>query len=166
VGDADAVVAFFGGTDAVRFVQQYEEFGLKGQVPLYGHWSLTVDPLLEQEGSAAEGITTVQEYTNTIDNPASQEFVDAWTAEFGSAPNAWNEQGYVAAMAIAQALEDTDGEASGSDLAAAIRGVSLDAPRGTVTFDDEGQVKQQLSIATTRSEGGGFVNALLDAGSN
>jgi branched-chain amino acid transport system substrate-binding protein len=166
VGDADAVVAFFGGTDAVRFVQQYEEFGLKSSVPLYGHWSLTVDPLLAEQGAAAEGITTVQEYSNTIDNAASQEFIDAWTEEFGTAPNAWNEQGYVAAMAIAQALEDTDGQASGAELGEAIRNVELDAPRGTVTFDDEGQVEQQLYIATVRQEGDGFVNALLDAAAN
>jgi branched-chain amino acid transport system substrate-binding protein len=166
VGDADAVVAFFGGTDAVRFVQQYEEFGLKEQVPLYGHWALTVDPLLAEQGASAEGIVTVQEYSNTIDNPASQEFIKAWTEEFGSAPNAWNEQGYVAAMAIAAALEATDGEASGSDLAAAIRGVELDAPRGTVTFDDEGQVVQELYVAEVRQEGDGYVNALLESGSN
>jgi branched-chain amino acid transport system substrate-binding protein len=166
VGEADAVIAFFGGTDAVRFVQQYEEFGLKEQVPLYGHWSLTVDPLLAEQGDAAEGVVTVQEYSNTIDNAASQDFIEAWTEEFGSAPNAWNEQGYVAAMAIAAALEATDGEASGSDLAEAIRSVELDAPRGTVTFDDEGQVVQQLYIAEVREEGDGFVNALLDTSSN
>jgi branched-chain amino acid transport system substrate-binding protein len=166
VGDADAVVAFFGGTDAVRFVQQYEEFGLKGEVPLYGHWSLTVDPLLTEQAAAAEGIITVQEYSNTIDNAASQEFIEAWTEEFGSAPNAWNEQGYVAAMAIAAALEATDGEARGSDLAEAIRGVELDAPRGTVTFDDEGQVEQELYVAEVRQEGDGFVNALLESSSN
>jgi branched-chain amino acid transport system substrate-binding protein len=166
VGEADAVIAFFGGTDAVRFVQQYEEFGLKEQVPLYGHWSLTVDPLLAEQGDAAEGVVTVQEYSNTIDNAASQGFIEAWTEEFGSAPNAWNEQGYVAAMAIAAALEATDGEASGSDLAEAIRSVELDAPRGTVTFDDEGQVVQELYIAEVRQEGDGFVNALLDSSSN
>ena len=166
VGDADAVIAFFGGTDAVRFVQQYEEFGLKEQVPLYGHWALTVDPLLAEQGASAKGIVTVQEYSNTIDNPASQEFIKAWTEEFGSAPNAWNEQGYVAAMAIAAALEATDGEATGSDLAKAIRGVKLDAPRGTVTFDDEGQVVQELYVAEVRQEGDGYVNALLQSGSN
>ena len=166
VGDADAVVAFVGGTDAVRFVQQYEEFGLKGDVPLYGHWSLTVDPLLAEQAAAAEGIVTVQEYSNTIDNAASQDFIEAWTEEFGTAPNAWNEQGYVAAMAIAAALDATDGEASGKELAEAIRAVELDAPRGTVTFDDEGQVEQQLYIAEVRKEGDGFVNALLDSSSN
>jgi len=166
VGDADAVVAFFGGTDAVRFVQQYEEFGLKGKVALYGHWSLTVDPLLAEQASSAEGITTVQEYSNTIDNPASREFIEAWTEEYGTAPNAWNEQGYVAAMAIAQALEATDGQASGAELGKAIRGVELDAPRGTVTFDDEGQVEQELYIATVRREGDGFVNALQDSAAN
>jgi branched-chain amino acid transport system substrate-binding protein len=166
IGDVDAVVAFFGGTDAVRFVQQYDEFGLKDTTPLYGHWSLTVDPLLEQEADSAEGIVTVQEYSNTIDNPASTSFIESWTAEFGSPPNAWNEQGYVAAMAIAAGIEATDGEAGGADLAAAIRASELDAPRGTVTFDDEGQVEQSLYMATVGREGDGFVNALLGDSSN
>jgi branched-chain amino acid transport system substrate-binding protein len=159
--DTDAVVAFFGGTDAVRFVQQYSEFGLKGKTPLYGHWSLTVDPLLVQQGKAAEGLVTVQEYSATIENAASTSFIEAWKAKNGGAvPNAWNEQGYVAAMAIAAGLESSGGAVKGAALAKAIRGAQIDAPRGKVTFDDKGQIVQPLYIARVKVQGSGFVNAL------
>jgi branched-chain amino acid transport system substrate-binding protein len=157
--DTDAVVAFFGGNDAVRFVQQYSDFGLK-RLPLYGHWSLTVDPLLAQEGAAAEGIVTVQEYSRTLDNPASTAFVKAWADAKGSPPNAWNEQGYVAAMAIAAGAEAAPG-ATGAELATAIRASKLDAPRGAVTFDDHGQVQQQLYIASVAPDSAGMVNTLV-----
>src|SRR5262245_65837116 len=34
---ADAVFAFFGGADAVRFVRQYQEYGFAGRLPLRGY---------------------------------------------------------------------------------------------------------------------------------
>jgi branched-chain amino acid transport system substrate-binding protein len=155
--DADAVVVFFGGNDAVRFVQQYKDFGLAGKTPLYGHWALTVDPLLAQMTDAAVGITTVQEYNATLDNPANKAFIQAWTAKFGSPPNAWNEQGYVAAMAIGKALE-ANPSASKTELGKAIQSVKLDAPRGPVSFAANGQVVQTLYIARVERGASGLVN--------
>lgn len=155
--DADSVVVFFGGNDAVRFVQQYKDFGLAGKTPLYGHWALTVDPLLAQMTDAAVGITTVQEYNATIDNPANQAFIKAWTAKFGSPPNAWNEQGYVAAMAIGKALE-ANPTASRAELGKAIQAVKLDAPRGPVSFAANGQVVQPLYIAQVERGPSGLLN--------
>ena len=55
VKGADAVYAWFSGTDAVRFVQQYEEFGLKKRLPLFGYNSITDDPYLGSIGEAALG---------------------------------------------------------------------------------------------------------------
>ncbi|MQA88418.1 MAG: ABC transporter substrate-binding protein [Streptosporangiales bacterium] len=152
--DADGVIAFFGGTDAVRFIEQYADFGLKGKIPLYGHWALTVGPLLASMGDSAVGVTTVQEYFASIDTPANQKFVEAWRAEFGSEPNAWNEQGYVAAQVLAEALRATQGDTEPETLAKAIRDVRLDAPRGAIRFDEHGQVVQPLYIAEVEAKGG------------
>lgn len=159
--DADAALAFFGGTDAVRFVQQYHQFGLSQKLPLYGHWALTVDPLLVQEGAAAEGIVTVQEYAHTVSNAANDTFKQAWSAKFGAQPNAWNEQGYVAAQVIDAALK-AQPNATGEELGKAIQAVKLDAPRGSVSFDDHGQLTQPIYIAKVTRSADGFVNEPIE----
>ena len=69
VKGADAVYAWYAGTDAVRFVQQYQEFGLKKRIPLYGYAVLTDDPYLPTMGDAALGIITSCRYAWSIDTP-------------------------------------------------------------------------------------------------
>lgn len=162
--DADAAIAFFGGTDATRFTQQFDQFGWKAKLPLYGHWSLTVDPLLAQEGKSAEGITTVQEYTSAIDNATNKKFVEDWKAAHnGTPPNAWNSQGYTAAMVIAAALESTKGKASGEELGKAVRAVKVDAPLGKVTFNSNGGIVAPIYYAVVKASGSGYVNAIVSA---
>src|SRR5690606_10857880 len=48
----DAVVAFFAGAGAAKFIKDYEAAGLKGNIPLYGSGLLT-DGILDVVGDAA-----------------------------------------------------------------------------------------------------------------
>ena len=50
---AKAVFAFFSGTDAVNFVKQYDQFGLKQQVKLTGAGFLTEPDVLPAQGSGS-----------------------------------------------------------------------------------------------------------------
>lgn len=160
--DADAAVVFFAGADAVRFVEQYKEFGLTGDLPLYSHWALTIEPLLAQQtAEAAVGITVVSEYSPTIDNPTNAAFVEAWQAEFGFVPSGWNIQGYTAAMAIDEALK-ANPNATGADLAAAIHAVELDAPQGSVSFADNGRMLAPIYIARVEDTTDGLRNVIID----
>src|SRR3989304_1529697 len=72
---ADAVWAFFGGADGIRFVKQYKEYGLSERFPLIGYNVLTDDTILPAIGDTAIGIVTVGAYTATIDTPESKAFV-------------------------------------------------------------------------------------------
>ena len=72
VKGADAVFGFYAGTDAVRFVQQYQEFGLKKRLPLYGHAAMVDDPYLPSIGDAAIGLITSGHYTFMIDSPKNR----------------------------------------------------------------------------------------------
>ena len=78
---ADAVYTFYTGTDAVRFVQQFQEFGLKKRLPLFGHNTLTDDPYLPSIGDAALGIITVGHYSATLDTPRNRAFVKGYSAK-------------------------------------------------------------------------------------
>src|SRR6185312_11174462 len=72
---AKAVYAFFSGTDAVNFVKQYDQFGLKGQVKLTGAGFLTEPDVLPAQGKSALGVITGHFYTPLLDNPTNQRFV-------------------------------------------------------------------------------------------
>ena len=79
---ADSVYAWFAGTDAVRFVQQYDEFGLKKRLPLFGFMVIADDPYLPNIGDAALGIITSGHYTYAIDTPRNRAFVKAYTGKW------------------------------------------------------------------------------------
>jgi branched-chain amino acid transport system substrate-binding protein len=52
----DVVYATYAGSDAVRFVQQYAAFGLKGAIPLAGFGYLVEEDTIPAQGDTVEGI--------------------------------------------------------------------------------------------------------------
>jgi len=126
---------FMPGTDAVRYMQQYDEFGLKEKTTFTGY--ALVDSLtIKAVGRAAIGVITTTIYTDTIDTPENRLFVPAYRAKFNAYPDYFSDYGYVAAHVIDDALKMTDGDASNKDkLAEAMSKVSFKAPRGPFRFD-------------------------------
>jgi len=126
---------FMPGTDAVRYMQQYDEFGLKKKTTFTGY--ALVDSLtIKAVGRAAIGVITTTIYTDTIDTPENRLFVPAYRAKFNAYPDYFSDYGYVAAHVIDDALKMTDGDASNKDkLAEAMSKVSFNAPRGPFRFD-------------------------------
>jgi branched-chain amino acid transport system substrate-binding protein len=156
-----AVVAFFGGTDAVNFVRQYQSFGLKGKLPLYGHWALNIGPIGTAQGAAGTDITTVTEYESTIKNPQNAAFVKQWRKVMKTEPNGWNVQGYAAAAAIATAIKATNGSDDGDRLGAALHDVKLKLPQGPLRFDSKGQVLPPFYVATAKLVKGKLDNQIV-----
>jgi len=126
---------FMPGADAIRFIQQYTEFGLKEKMPLTGFTiidSLTISAL----GKAALGVISATTYTDTVDNPQSKQFVTDYQAKYKALPDIFSDYGYVAARAVYEALKSTDGDASNKDkLSEAMTKVKFDAPRGPFRMD-------------------------------
>src|SRR5882757_4634305 len=126
---------FMPGADAIRFIQQYHEFGLKEKMPLTGFTiidSLTMSAL----GKSAVGVISATTYTDTVDNPESKKFVADYHAKYNALPDIFSDYGYVAARAIDEALKMTDGNSSDKDkLAEAMTKVKFNAPRGPFRMD-------------------------------
>src|SRR5262249_39938809 len=80
---AKAVYAFFSGTDAVNFVKQYDQFGLKASIKLTGAGFLTEPDVLPAQGRSALGVITGHFYTPQLDNPVNKKFVADFKAKFG-----------------------------------------------------------------------------------
>jgi len=126
---------FMPGADAVRFVQQYSEFGLKEKMPLTG-FTMIDSQSTSALGTAAVGVISALTFVDTLDNPQAKAFVAEFQAKYKSSPDLFSDYGYVGARAIAEALKLVDGDASDKDkLAEAMTKVKFDAPRGPFRFD-------------------------------
>ncbi len=126
---------FMPGADAIRFIQQYHEFGLLEKMPLTGF--TIIDSLtLKALGKAAVGVISATTYTDTVDNPESHKFVADYQAKYNALPDIFSDYGYVAARAIDEALKLTDGDTSDKDkLAEAMTKIKFNAPRGPWRMD-------------------------------
>ena len=126
---------FMPGTDAVRYMQQYDEFGLKEKTAFTG-FALVNSAAIKTAGRACIGVITTTTYTDTVDTPENKQFVPAYLAKFKAYPDYFSDYGYVAARVIDEALKTTDGDAGNKDkLAEAMVKVSFNAPRGPFRFD-------------------------------
>lgn len=158
--------AFYGGGEAINFVNQYAAFGLKDTIPLTGWGAIADDSILEALGEAALGIQQTSYYSPTQENEVNAAFVEAYQAEFGELPSYYAESAYIAAQIIDMAVEQMGGTLSdGEALAEALNGVgTFDAPRGEFTLDPETQnyVGPLHSREVVRNPDGGLVNQVID----
>ncbi len=134
---AKAVFAFFSGTDAVNFVKQYDEFGLKPGIKLTAPGFLTEPDVLPAQGKAALGVITGHFYTPQLDNPVNVRFVKEFRDMFkGKTPDGFACQGYDTAEVILRAVKAVNGNTQDKDkLVAAIAAAEFDSPRGRFRFD-------------------------------
>jgi len=162
---ADAVYTFYTGTDAVRFVQQYEEFGLKKRLPLFGHNVLTDDPYLSSIGDPALGIITIGHYSARLDTPKSRAFVKAYSAKYGEPPSRYAEYGYTAANMIGAAITALKGDVQDSSLVAKeIMQIApkIETPAGSLAFDKYHQRIMTMYILKVEKRDGKLVNTVID----
>ena len=134
---AKVVYCFFSGTDAVNFVKQYDQFGLKKVAKLTGAGFLTEPDVLPAQGQSALGIITGHFYSPLLDNPVNKKFVASFRAQYGGKlPDGFACQGYDTAEVIIRALRATNGNTQDKDkLVDAIAKVEFDSPRGRFRFD-------------------------------
>lgn len=163
---AKAVFAFFSGTDAVNFVKQYDEFGLKQGIRLTGAGFLTEPDVLPAQGKAAVGILTGHFYTPQLDNPVNQRFVKEFGEKFkGKMPDGFACQGYDTAEVIVRAVKAVNGNTQDRDkLVAAIAATEFDSPRGRFRFDPKSHnvVQPFIYVREVREVAGGLANVPID----
>jgi branched-chain amino acid transport system substrate-binding protein len=163
---AEAVYAFFSGGEAITFVQQYQQFGLAGEIPLYGPGFLTDETVLPTQGAAAEGVQTSLHYTALLENPVNEEFAAAYDEAYGEPPTVFAVGAYDAAQLLDLALTDFEGEIADDPegFVEALEGVGeLDSPRGPFALDEQHNPEQTFYLLEVQpGEGGEYVNAVLD----
>lgn len=157
---AEAVFVFYAGGEAISFVKQYDSFGLKAELPLYGSGFLTSSLYVNAQGPAAEGVITALHYVPTLDNPANAQFVEAFKAKTGRVPSEFAVHGYDAGRALIEAVKA--GATDRESLANALRQVSFDGPRGALSIDPAtNNIVQPIYVYETVAGADGMTQKVL-----
>ena len=166
--NAPATFNFYAGTDAVRFVKQYAEYGLRSKTRLIASGFMVDSDTLPAQGASALGIVNTLHYADTLDNPANKKFVADYLKKYNEYPSVYSEYGYVAAMVMHAAIEAVDGNTQDKDkLRAAMLKVSLNAPRGPFRFNPNTQSPiQNVYIREVAEIGGRITNKIIGTKTN
>ena len=143
--DVDGFFMGVGGTGTVAFVNQYGQ--LRGNLAdrIMGGIFMTDPVILEELGDQVVGVVTAGMTAGDSQEPAYLEYSDglgeAYPDLAGTASSVFAYGYYTAMEAIAQALEQVDGDLSDDHAAFrdALANLELEAPLGTITLDENRQ---------------------------
>lgn len=160
-----SIYAFFAGSDARNFILAYEQYGLKGQIPLAAAGFMFDETTLAAVGEAAVGHYHSMHWAYTLDNPVNRQFVPAYEERFGVKPDLYAVQAYDAAQLIAHILNELDGDISDDEaVRQVILNAQLDSPRGKLRFDPERHaVRQTFYILRVEKVGDDVTNVVVDS---
>ncbi|MDE2887616.1 MAG: ABC transporter substrate-binding protein [Gemmatimonadota bacterium] len=136
----------------VRILVEGRRLGIPFSVPFVVP-ELTIDDV-QAAGEAAEGAITFTGWVRTATTPGNREFVENYTAEFGSDPNHWAAQSYAALDILATAISESGSTDPGAirDRLAGIR--DLDTILGRFSFNADGDAVYDPVVLIAR--GGKF----------
>jgi branched-chain amino acid transport system substrate-binding protein len=159
----DLVYASYAGSDAVRFVQQYASFGLKGSIPLAGYGYLAEEDTLEAQGATAEGIYSSLNWAYGLDTSLNKAFVANYRKQYKAVATVDAVAGYVGAQVVWDAIERLGGKIAGQEeLSKAILATKMDTPRGPISFDLEtNNVIQNIYVREVVKDGAEIHNKVL-----
>ena len=157
---AEAIYVFYAGGEAISFVKQYDSFGLKEELPLYGAGFLTSALYVNAQGPAAEGVIASSHYIPAIDNAVNATFVKAFRAKYERAPSEFAVQGYDTARALVEATKA--GASDRASLANQLRQISFEAPRGRLSIDPAtNNIVQPIYVYETVAGSDGLTQKVL-----
>jgi branched-chain amino acid transport system substrate-binding protein len=162
--DVDAICAVFVAAQAVRFVKQYGESGLRGKVPLVGTGVMIDESALRGMGDEAVGIVGSLLWSPTLQNPANQTFMKLAEAKFGRTPAYFHAVMYSSGRWIAAAAQSLNGQVEDRDkLVAAIRRAieTTPDPRGPIKLDEYGNPTENVYILRVDKSGGKLVTTVI-----
>ena len=161
--DVDAVYAAFAGGNGIKFVKQYNEYGLKGKIPLLGAMTTVDEGVLKSMGDEAVGVVSNGWYTAALDNPNNKRFVQAINKETKDDPGYYTVGAYGAALMMEQALKTVNGKIEDRNaFMAALRNVQVpNDPRGEVRLDALGNPVMDVYIRKVERKNGRLVNSVV-----
>lgn len=161
--NVDAVFAAFAGGNGVKFLKQYNEYGMKGKIPVLGAMTTVDEGVLKMMGDEALNIVSGGWYTAASPNPNNKRFVEAMQREYKEDPGYYSIGAYGAALMLEQAAKSIGGKVEDKDaLMAALRKVELtNDPRGTLKLDSLSNPLMDVYIRKVERKDGKLVNTVV-----
>lgn len=135
---AEGIFVFYPGKAGGAFIKQYEQAGLRGEIPLYSVF--TVDsislPRLQKAGlGGVVGSEMTQFWAPDLDNPQNEKFVSAFKAKHGRYPSFYAAQSYDTIFLIKSAVEAVNGNLKDMDgMRAAMAKANFPSVRGSFSY--------------------------------
>src|SRR5882672_3171583 len=130
-----AVFAFLPGGMGIQFLKQYDQAGLRGQLPLYTVY--TVDEIsIPAVKDAAVGIYETRYWSPDLKNPANNKFVADYKKKYGKLPVFYGAQAYDSILLIDSAVKAVKGDLKNVDgMVKAMEKANFNSLRGPFTFN-------------------------------
>ncbi|HEY2532639.1 MAG TPA: ABC transporter substrate-binding protein [Xanthobacteraceae bacterium] len=143
--DADAVFSLMVGPMALQFPKQLRDSGYSK--PIIGGGTSYDEAVLPFMGDEVIGDVSALQYSAALQTPENAAFVKTYRAKYGKVPSYFSETTYTTAMLIDDVMKETNGMWPGPEaFIAKMTGLSVDAPRGPVSFDDMRNPVQNIYI--------------------
>jgi branched-chain amino acid transport system substrate-binding protein len=160
--DVDAVYAGFAGTNGLRFLRTYKEYG--SQAPVLGNPTCVDEGILKNMGDEALGVYSASWYSADLDTPDNKRFVQAVQAEYGVTPGFYTTGTYTAGLWLEEALKAIDGRFE--DKPAFVRALHqvrlARGPMGPIRLDEYGKPILDVHVRKVERKDGKLVNTTID----
>jgi branched-chain amino acid transport system substrate-binding protein len=161
--DIDGIYMGFAGINPLRFLKQFNEYGLKSKLAVLGNTTSTDEGILKLMGEEAVGVYSAGWYAAGLDTPDNKAFVAAINAAYKHDPGFYTAGPYTALLIIEQALNAIHGNfTDAASFLKAMRDVRLSkGPIGPVRLDEYGTPVLDIYIRKVARVNGKLVNTIL-----
>jgi branched-chain amino acid transport system substrate-binding protein len=159
--NVDGIYAGFAGSNPLRFLRAYKEYGLK--LPLFGNPTFVDEGILKNMGDEALGVYSASWYTVDRDAPDNKRFVESIQREYKVTPGFYTAGTYTAGLWLEEAMKRVKGKFE--DKPAFIRAlheVKLDhGPMGPIRLGEYGKPILNIYIRKVERKDGQLVNTAI-----
>src|SRR5689334_4475812 len=161
--DVDAIYTGFAGSNPLRFLKSFAEYGLKGKMAVLGNTTMTDEGILKVMGAEADGVYSAGWYAAGLDTPDNKKFVAAINAAYQHDPGFYTSGPYTAMLIIEEALKTTGGKID--DAAAFLKAMHdvrlAHGPIGPVRLDEYGTPVLDIYIRKVARVNGKLTNTII-----
>src|SRR6185437_1367040 len=161
--DVDAIYTGFAGSNPLRFLKAFAEFGLKDKVAVLGNTTMTDEGILKAMGEESVGVYSAGWYAAGLDTPDNNKFVAGINAAYKHDPGFYTAGPYTALLIIEQALKTTGGNTD--DAAAFLKAMHevrlTHGPIGPVRLDEYGTPILDIHIRKVARMNGKLTNTIV-----
>jgi branched-chain amino acid transport system substrate-binding protein len=162
--NVDALYAGFAGVNGLRFLKQFNDYGLKSKIPVLGNPTCVDEGVLKNMGDEALGVVTASWYAATIDTPDNKRFVQAVLDEYKVVPGFYTAGTYTAGLFLEEALKAINGKFEDSAaFVRALHNVRLTrGPMGPIRVDEYGKPILSIYVRKVERKDGALVNTIVE----